>query len=102
MVTSPFPTLQRFEFEAATLVRVRQGLFWLDVRWETRWKRGEAEYFSEDLGKDITLEMVKIPGGQFLMGLAEGQIGTYAELPRHRVTVPPFLYEQVRGDASTV
>lgn len=91
MVTSPFPTLERFEFETATLVRVRRGLFWLDVTWETRWEQGEAEYFSEDLGNGITLEMVKIPGGEFLMGLAVGQIGTYAELPRHRVTVPPFF-----------
>ncbi|MGC1217465.1 MAG: SUMF1/EgtB/PvdO family nonheme iron enzyme [Phormidesmis sp.] len=52
---------------------------------------GEAECFSEDLGNGVTLEMVRIPGGKFLMGAAEGEEGSYEqEYPQHEVTVPAF------------
>jgi formylglycine-generating enzyme required for sulfatase activity len=52
---------------------------------------GEAEYFVEDLGNEVTLEMVYVPGGEFLMGAPEGEAGSYSdEKPQHRVTVPEF------------
>jgi len=52
---------------------------------------GEAECFSEDLGNGVTLEMVRIPGGKFLMGAAEGEEGAEKdEYPQHEVTVPEF------------
>ncbi|MFM7277426.1 MAG: TIR domain-containing protein, partial [Microcystis aeruginosa] len=34
----------------------------------------QSQYFSEDLGNDITLEMVAIPGGTFLMGTEDEEI----------------------------
>ncbi|MFM6311655.1 MAG: peptidase C14, partial [Dolichospermum sp.] len=34
----------------------------------TNRRNATAKYFTEDLGKGVFLEMVKIPGGKFLMG----------------------------------
>ncbi|BAY30263.1 hypothetical protein NIES2107_21070 [Nostoc carneum NIES-2107] len=35
--------------------------------------KGEAKYFVEDLGNGVTLEMVQIPGGTFMMGSPQGE-----------------------------
>ncbi|ODV35825.1 hypothetical protein BFG60_4575 [Microcystis aeruginosa NIES-98] len=61
----------------------------------------QSQYFSEDLGNDITLEMVAIPGGTFTMGTEDEEIerlvkkfnweGFRKERPQHEVTVPPFF-----------
>jgi len=48
-----------------------------------------AEFFAEDLGNGVVLEMVKIPSGTFQMGSPEGQ-GNDNEKPQHAVTVPAF------------
>jgi formylglycine-generating enzyme required for sulfatase activity len=51
----------------------------------------QMECFAEDLGNDIKLEMVQIPGGKFLMGAAKGEEGASDdEYPQHEVTVPEF------------
>jgi WD40 repeat protein len=49
-----------------------------------------ARYFIEDLGDGITLKMVAIPGGTFLMGSPEGE-GYDNEKPQHEVTIQPFF-----------
>ena len=51
-------------------------------------EKKQAEVFTEDLGNNVSLEMVVIPGGEFMMGTAgsEGEDG-----PQHRVKVSPFL-----------
>jgi formylglycine-generating enzyme required for sulfatase activity len=61
----------------------------------------QSQYFREDLVNDITLEMVAIPGGTFLMGTEDEEIerlvkkfnweGFRRERPQHEVTVPPFF-----------
>ncbi|EKU97629.1 hypothetical protein Lepto7375DRAFT_6842 [Leptolyngbya sp. PCC 7375] len=52
---------------------------------------GKAECFAEDLGHGLTLEMVRIPSGTFMMGTAEGEQGASGdEYPQHKVTVPEF------------
>ncbi|MGI2905759.1 caspase, EACC1-associated type [Tolypothrix sp. VBCCA 56010] len=54
--------------------------------------RGRAEFFTEDLGNDVILEMVAIPGGQFLMGSPENELERDdSESPQHTVTVQPFF-----------
>ncbi|MBD2497232.1 caspase, EACC1-associated type [Nostoc sp. FACHB-280] len=54
--------------------------------------QGRAEFFAEDLGNGVILEMVSIPGGTFLMGSPESEEGRYdSESPQHNVTVPPFF-----------
>jgi formylglycine-generating enzyme required for sulfatase activity/uncharacterized caspase-like protein len=51
-----------------------------------------AEYFSQDLGNGVFLEMVHIPGGTFLMGSPEGEESRgSSESPQHQVTVPSFF-----------
>lgn len=54
--------------------------------------RGRAEFFTEDLGNDVVLEMVAIPGGQFLMGSPKNEPERRdSESPQHIVTVQPFF-----------
>jgi formylglycine-generating enzyme required for sulfatase activity len=48
-----------------------------------------AQFLLEDLGNQVSLEMVHIPGGSFLMGSLPGK-GEGYERPQHRVTVPGF------------
>ncbi len=61
----------------------------------------QSQYFREDLGNGITLEMVAIPGGTFLMGTEDEEIerlvkkfnweGLRSERPKREVNVPPFF-----------
>jgi formylglycine-generating enzyme required for sulfatase activity len=52
----------------------------------------EAEYFTEDIGNGVTLEMVAIPGGTFMMGYPEIEKERYNnEGPKRSVTVPAFF-----------
>ncbi len=51
----------------------------------------QAKYFKEDLGNNITLDMVQIPGGSFMMGSPESEKGRYkSESPQHQVNVLSF------------
>jgi formylglycine-generating enzyme required for sulfatase activity/uncharacterized caspase-like protein len=89
-----------FEFDVVTVNR--QGK-------ETNRSRGWRNYFTEDLGNGITLDMVIIPAGEFLMGTADADRETILreytrhgasqegaetligwELPQHRVKLPEF------------
>jgi len=52
----------------------------------------QAKYFTEDLGNDVTLDMVAIPGGTFTMGSPETEEHRESEEgPQHPVTVPAFV-----------
>ena len=53
--------------------------------------RRTAQYFVEDLGSGIELEMVLIPGGSFLMGSPKDEPERLSnESPQHEVTIIPF------------
>ncbi|MEK6288906.1 MAG: bifunctional serine/threonine-protein kinase/formylglycine-generating enzyme family protein [Acidobacteriota bacterium] len=54
--------------------------------------RREARYFNEDLGSPLTIEMVEIPEGTYLIGApAETQKDRHPnERPQHTVTLPMF------------
>jgi formylglycine-generating enzyme required for sulfatase activity len=68
---------------------------------EVKREKAEARYFTEDLGNGITLDMIAIPGGTFMMGTEDEEIerlvkkvnweGYRRERPQHEVTVPPFF-----------
>lgn len=51
----------------------------------------QAHYQSENLGNGVTLEMVYIPGGTFIMGSPDTETDRYNdESPLHQVTFKPF------------
>jgi formylglycine-generating enzyme required for sulfatase activity len=51
-----------------------------------------AQYFREDLGHDIQLDMISIPGGTFIMGSPKEEKDSLdSERPQHSVTVQPFF-----------
>ena len=52
-------------------------------------EEGKAEYFREDLGNGISLDMVYIPGGKFMMGSPSGE-GSNNEKPQHELKVLSF------------
>ncbi|MBD2520436.1 SUMF1/EgtB/PvdO family nonheme iron enzyme [Nostoc sp. FACHB-973] len=50
-----------------------------------------AQYYVEDLGNGITLDMVVIPGGSFMMGSPEDELERRdSESPQHSVTIQQF------------
>ncbi|PSB40201.1 bifunctional serine/threonine-protein kinase/formylglycine-generating enzyme family protein [Chamaesiphon polymorphus] len=56
---------------------------------------GNAQIFTEDLGNDVKLTMVKIPAGKFLMGSpASEQNRADDESPQHQVSLKAFYLGQ--------
>lgn len=86
------PPLQTFEFDVATVEVKRSGLFNRSSKVNITRRRHQAQYFTENLPNNLTLEMVAIPGGTFIMGAPETEEGSSDdERPQHEVTVPPFF-----------
>ena len=53
---------------------------------------GAADYFAEDLGNNVTIEMVLIPGGSYLMGVPNTEEERLdREAPQHSVTIASFF-----------
>ena len=78
-----------FKFETAKLI---PGVLSLGKSSEIQRITKNANYFGEDLGNGVTLEMVSIPGGTFKMGSPENEEGYHSsQSPQHEVTVPPFF-----------
>ncbi|MBD2434290.1 MULTISPECIES: bifunctional serine/threonine-protein kinase/formylglycine-generating enzyme family protein [Fischerella] len=80
-VTPGFPALEVFEFDTVTVDSTGK-----EIKRDYR----TANYYIEDLGNGVTIEMVAIPGGSFLMGASEEE-GDADERPQHQVTVEPFF-----------
>ena len=58
---------------------------------KTNRERRQAEYFREDLGNGVFLDMVSIPGGSFIMGSpASEEEHLNNEGPQHRPTIAEF------------
>ncbi|NET61346.1 MAG: formylglycine-generating enzyme family protein [Symploca sp. SIO2E6] len=74
--------LQSFDFDVVTVDS--QGK-------ENSRNRRQAKFFTEDLGNQIMLEIVAIPGGTFVMGSpATEEKREDNESPQHSVTIKPF------------
>ncbi|AFZ02387.1 bifunctional serine/threonine-protein kinase/formylglycine-generating enzyme family protein [Calothrix sp. PCC 6303] len=79
----PVLPLQVFQFQTVTVDKTGKV---------TKREQKQARYFVEDLGNGVTLEMVEIPGGTFMMGSPKTEAGRRDnESPHHQVTVPSFL-----------
>jgi eukaryotic-like serine/threonine-protein kinase len=72
-------------------------------------RRGKAQYFIERLSEDVSLDMVLIPSGNFLMGSPEKELEhRSSEEPQHQVSISTFFlgkyavtqaqYEAVMGE----
>ncbi|MGK7918001.1 MAG: SUMF1/EgtB/PvdO family nonheme iron enzyme [Prochloraceae cyanobacterium] len=80
MVTS---SLKRFEFKVVSVDR--QGR---EVKQET----GQAQYFTEDLGNGVILEMSAIPEGKLAIATKAKEPGSDdGQRPQHLVTIQPFF-----------
>jgi eukaryotic-like serine/threonine-protein kinase len=84
---------QQFEFEVARITNIRKSGF---MGWgktcDISYTKKRAEFFREDLGNGVNLEMVSIPGGSFLMGSPDNEEGhSKRESPQHRVSIQPFF-----------
>ncbi|MEH2270714.1 MAG: SUMF1/EgtB/PvdO family nonheme iron enzyme [Nostoc sp.] len=91
--SSPGIQTQPFEFEIAILNPKSAGFLGMGKKtYEINRTRGRAEFFTENLGNGVVLEMVAIPGGKFIMGSPESEPERYAsESPQHSVTIQPFF-----------
>ncbi|MEH2194737.1 MAG: SUMF1/EgtB/PvdO family nonheme iron enzyme [Nostoc sp.] len=84
---------QAFEFDTATLTPKSAGFLGMGKKtYEINRSRGRAEFFTENLGNGVFLDMVAIPGGTFLMGSPESEPELRnSESPQHSVTIQPFF-----------
>lgn len=94
-----FGTTFSFEVVTITSVEKTQGLspyinifaLYSDPKVHIRSHQGTTEYYREELGDDVTLDMVAIPKGSFEMGSPESEVAyNYSERPQHQVTIAPF------------
>ena len=76
----PIISNKTFSFET---VRINKP--WIVMKRDQR----EAEYFPIDLGGSMTLDLVKIPAGSFMMGSPDGE-GYSSEKPQNRVILKEF------------
>jgi eukaryotic-like serine/threonine-protein kinase len=82
-ITRLASNLKTFQFETVTVNT--QGNI-------TNRRNEQANYFAEDLGNGVTLDMVQIPEGTFLMGSPEGEAQRDTdESKQHQVKVPEFF-----------
>ncbi len=72
--------IQEFSFEVITVDEFGK---------ENSRKTREAEFYREELGNNVFLDMVRIPGGEFMMGSPEGE-GHSDEKPQHKIKVVSF------------
>ena len=92
VIPSPEIVLKNFEFPVVTVNSKGE---------EVKREKSRAQYFTEELGNGVALEMVAIPGGKFLMGTEDQEIerlvekfnweGYEKERPQHEVTVQSFF-----------
>ncbi|WP_460202313.1 SUMF1/EgtB/PvdO family nonheme iron enzyme [Scytonema sp. NUACC21] len=79
----PPPVIKPFQFEVVTV----------DLQGKIIQRSNkQADYFEENLGDGIVLEMVSIPGGKFQIGAPQNEHGTVEdERPQCIVNVTPFF-----------
>jgi formylglycine-generating enzyme required for sulfatase activity len=84
--------LKIFEFDFVTLIANNSLVLGKKKQLQTKSDRGKAKYITVDLGEGITIDLVGIPGGIFLMGSPENEAERGSEEnPQHQVSIRPFL-----------
>jgi formylglycine-generating enzyme required for sulfatase activity/uncharacterized caspase-like protein len=75
------PKMQVFSFDVVTVNAKGE---------EVKREKRQSQYFTEDLGNGVILEMIAIPSGKFLMGSPKREESD-DEKPQHQVTVQSFF-----------
>jgi formylglycine-generating enzyme required for sulfatase activity len=89
---TPVINLQPFHFEVATIELKESAVLQQKIELIVKQNQQQAQYFVEDLGQGVQLEMVSIPKGKFLMGAPkEEKESKDNERPLHPVTIKPFF-----------
>ncbi len=58
----------------------------------TKSHQGKAKYITVNLNQEIPLDLIGIPGGEFLMGSPKDELERESEeSPQHKVSIRPFL-----------
>ena len=84
--------LKIVEFDVVTLGQNNRIVIGRNSGLQLDRRRGKAKYITLDLGKGITMDLIGIPGGEFLMGSSEGELERGSEeSPQHLVKIRPFL-----------
>ena len=66
----------------------RQG----NTKISIKYRKGSAQYFTEQLSDKVGMQMMLILGGEFTMGAPEKELDSSdSERPQHEVTVPTFF-----------
>jgi formylglycine-generating enzyme required for sulfatase activity/tRNA A-37 threonylcarbamoyl transferase component Bud32 len=78
---SEFSELQTFQFDVVTVDKAGNKI---------ESDRRISKFYAEDLGLQIIMHMVAIPGGNFIMGSPENE-GEGDERPQHEVNIKPFF-----------
>jgi formylglycine-generating enzyme required for sulfatase activity len=85
------PSIQTQTFEFDTAIVTLKSIAFLGSKTkkhEIQRIRKQNKFYRETLVNDVVLDMVAIPGGKFLMGSPEDEIGrSTSESPQHNVTV---------------
>ncbi|MEH2125899.1 formylglycine-generating enzyme family protein [Nostoc sp.] len=88
-IASREPSLKSFKFETAKLIR-QPRFMRLGSRWVVDRREQQATLFYEQLEGQVSLEIVRIPEGNYWMGTAHNE-GDYCERPQHSVTITSFF-----------
>jgi formylglycine-generating enzyme required for sulfatase activity len=83
--------VKSFEFETATLSRYTSAIG-KKAKWQAVLNRRKAKCVAIELGEGLTIDLVAIPGGKFLIGSPETEAERgIEESPQQEIIVPPFL-----------
>ncbi|WP_414568321.1 formylglycine-generating enzyme family protein [Nostoc sp. CCY 9925] len=88
-IASRTTSLKSFQFETAKLIREPRFMR-LGSRWVIERHEQQVTLFDERLDGQISIEMVQIPEGNYLMGAANNE-GDYRQRPQHPVTIASFF-----------
>ncbi|MEH2212927.1 formylglycine-generating enzyme family protein [Nostoc sp.] len=83
-------SLRKYRFEYAEVVKPSRIFGFLGEPIINS-RRKQANYFVEDLGGGVELEMIAIPAGNFFMGSSEQRNASSPEIPQHPVSVNSFF-----------
>ena len=84
--------LKIVEFEVVTLGQNNSVVIGRNSGLQLDRRRGKAKYITLNLGKETTMDLIGIPGNEFLMGSSAEELERGGEeSPQHSVKIRPFL-----------